>query len=575
MLNRDTVSSEQLGHLGLVAATIRELGIIERIDARLELNEKKGGMVSYGRRVAAMVINGLGFMNSRLYMTPHFFQDKPVAQLLGAELEAEHLNDDSLGRCLDKIAEYGVTKLYSELAFEIVKEKNLLSQRLHLDSTSFVLYGRYDGEEPPPGIANPHYGYSKANRSDLKQVMLSLVQGGAANIPLWMEALDGNSSDKTSFQETVRRVQAFTQSIHGMPDGLCFVVDAAFYVPEQLAQLNNVFWITRVPAQLKEAKALLDKPSHELTWETFDTNYRGSVYETVLYGIPQRWVLIESQQAWQRELKTFQRHLDKKSQELIKSLWHLSHQIFQCPDDAKQALKPLIKSLKYHQIHYEVLPVERHAGKGRPKPGAQKVVIGYQIQTSLSTCLETVRAKRETLGRFILASNQCDSTLLNNHAMLQQYKEQSCVESSFKFMKNSAFELDSFFLKTPARITALMMVMTLCLMVYNFAQAHMRQCLKENDETLPNQLGKPVQNPTMKWIAELMNVVAVVTIVTNNQKHRVVTNVKPVHQQIISYFGQYALEIYGLSTGLARGTGFSRPSIEQDNYKNRLSWCET
>lgn len=168
MLNRDTVSSEQLGHLGLVAATIRELGIIERIDARLELNEKKGGMVSYGRRVAAMVINGLGFMNSRLYMTPHFFQDKPVAQLLGAELEAEHLNDDSLGRCLDKIAEYGVTKLYSELAFEIVREKNLLSQRLHLDSTSFVLYGRYDGEECPSGIAHPDYGYSKANRANIK-----------------------------------------------------------------------------------------------------------------------------------------------------------------------------------------------------------------------------------------------------------------------------------------------------------------------------------------------------------------------------------------------------------------------
>lgn len=305
MLNRDTVSSEQLGHLGLVAATIKELGIIERIDARLELNEKKGGLVSYGRRVAAMVINGLGFMNSRLYMTPHFFEDKPVAQLLGAELEAEHLNDDSLGRCLDKIADYGVTKLYSELAFEIVREKNLLSQRLHLDSTSFVLYGRYDGEECPPGIAHPNYGYSKANRSDLKQVMLSLVQGGAANIPLWMEALDGNSSDKTSFQETVRRVQVFTQSIQGMPDGLCFVVDAAFYVPEQLAQLNNVFWITRVPAQLKEAKALLNKPSHELTWEAFDANYRGSVYETVLYGIPQRWVLIELQQAWQQELKTF------------------------------------------------------------------------------------------------------------------------------------------------------------------------------------------------------------------------------------------------------------------------------
>lgn len=78
-----------------------------------------------------------------------------MAQLFGDELTAEHLNDDSLGRCLDKIADYGVTKLYSELAFEIVREKKLLSQRLHLDSTSFVLYGSYDGEECPPLSYHP------------------------------------------------------------------------------------------------------------------------------------------------------------------------------------------------------------------------------------------------------------------------------------------------------------------------------------------------------------------------------------------------------------------------------------
>ncbi|AWN75227.1 IS1634 family transposase [Legionella anisa] len=203
-LDSNSVTSEQLGHLGLVAATIKELGIIEKIDARLNLNERKGGLVTYGRRVAAMVLNGLGFMNSRLSMTTHFFQDKPVAQLLGAEVSAEHLNDDCLGRCLDKIAEYGVTKLYSELAFEIAQEKGILGQRLHLDSTSFVLHGRYD-VEAPEDAPKPAHGYSKANRPDLKQVMLSLTQGGVANIPLWMEALDGNSSDKTSFHETVKK----------------------------------------------------------------------------------------------------------------------------------------------------------------------------------------------------------------------------------------------------------------------------------------------------------------------------------------------------------------------------------
>jgi len=158
--------------------------------------------------------------------------------------------------------------------------------------------------------------------------------------------------------------------------------------------------------------------------------------------------------------------------------------------------------------------------------------------------------------------------VLCNHDLLKQYKEQSCVESGFKFVKNNSFELDSFFLKTPSRISALMMVMTLCLMVYNFAQYHLRQCLEEHDEVLPNQLGKPVKNPTMKWIAELMNIIAVVTIISNNQKHRVVTNVKTVHQRIIAYFGKHALAIYGLPEDL------THVPIDYSNYKNLLHWCE-
>ena len=566
-LNRDTVSSEQLGHLGLVAATIRELGIIEKIDARLDLNERKGGLVSYGRRVAAMVLNGLGFMNSRLSMTTHFFQDKPVAQLLGAEVAAEHLNDDCLGRCLDKIAAYGVTKLYSEIAFEIAREKGLLGQRLHLDSTRFVLHGRYDVEVPETA-PTPTYGYSKAKRPDLKQVMLSLTQGGVANIPLWMEALDGNSSDKSSFHATVKKVQAFTKRLNAAPDGLCFVVDAAFYVPEKLAGLNDVHWITRVPAQLNEARTWLKKSTDELTWQTFDENYRATTQEVTIYGIKQRWLLIESKHAYARELQTFQRRLDRKATELGKTLWHMGNQEFKCQSDAEKSIKPLLKSLKYHRVHYQIIPIERYAEKGRPKPGVQKEVVGYQIVATFSSCLEKIRLEKQSLGRFILATNQFDMSQLDNHSVLTQYKEQSCVESGFKFIKNNAFELDSFYLKTPARIGALMMVMTLCLMVYNFAQYNMRKCLEEQDDVLPNQVGKPIKNPTMKWIAELMNMIAVVTITTDDQRHRIVTNVKKVHQRIITYFGKHALEIYDLPPDL------ERVEINYSNYKNLLHWCE-
>ena len=100
--------------------------------------------------------------------------------------------------------------------------------------------------------------------------------------------------------------------------------------------------------------------------------------------------------------------------------------------------------------------------------------------------------------------------MLSDSELLAQYKEQSSIEGGFRFIKDPAFEIDSFFLKSPERIGALMMIMTLCLMVYNLAQYQVRQCLKENNETLPNQLGKPVKNPTMRWLFQLMHMIAVV-----------------------------------------------------------------
>ncbi|MCC5791463.1 MAG: IS1634 family transposase [Legionellaceae bacterium] len=343
--SNENVKSEQLGHLGLIAAVIQDLGIIDKIDARIELNESKGGIVSYGRRVAAMVLNGLGFMNSRLCMMAHFFQDKPVARMLGDEVTADNLNDDCLGRCLDKIAEYGTTKLYAELAFEIAREKSLLGKRLHLDSTSFTLEGRYD-VDVPDGAPMPAYGYSKAHRPDLKQVMMSLVQGGEANIPLWIESLDGNSSDKKSFQETVRRVNSFMKGLQKNSAPLFFVVDSAFYVPEKLAELDDVFWITRVPAQLKEAKEWLKQAPSTLVWQRLNEHNRACDKIATIHGIKQRWLMVESKQAIEREEKTFQRKLNRLSEELIKKLWHLGNQIFQCQEDAEKAVAAVEKITK-------------------------------------------------------------------------------------------------------------------------------------------------------------------------------------------------------------------------------------
>ena len=143
MASPEHYSSRILNHLGLVSAMVDELGIVDWIDQILPKNQEKQ-MVSYGQAVKAMLLNGLGFNQRTLYLTPHFFQDKPVGRLLGEGIEAQPLNDDLLGRTLDAIFTYGPTALYSQLAVHSVFHLGLLCRFGHLDATSVHVDGRYN-----------------------------------------------------------------------------------------------------------------------------------------------------------------------------------------------------------------------------------------------------------------------------------------------------------------------------------------------------------------------------------------------------------------------------------------------
>jgi|SRR5215204_1583873 len=559
-------SVEKLGHHGLVASVIKELGIDKKIDKRLPIVKEKGAIVPHGQRVAAMVLNGLGFVNQSLYLSPHFFEDKPVSLLLENGIEAEHLNDDCLGRCLDKIAEYGTTKLFSEIMFEVVTEQGLFNKLLRTDTTNFNLYGAYD-VEIEASSPMPAYGHSKNHRHDLKQVTLSLTQMGEANIPVWMEALDGNCSDKKSFQDTVRKITKFTDEMKEAKEGLFFVLDAEFYIPEKLAELNNVGWITRVPATLKESKVLLNQSANELQWETYNEDYRISVVNKTIAGLPQRWLLIESKLGYAQQIKTFYRKTNTQYETIDKKLWHLSNQTFNCEDDATKALQAFSKTLKYYGVDYQIKPVLKYVNKGRPKSGEEKQCIGYRIEANLYFDLGKIAKEKVSLGRFILATNELDKTKMTDADILREYKAQTHIEAGFRFIKDPMFEVDSFFLKTPSRIGALMMIMTLCLVVYNYAQYKLRQSLKKQNDVVPNQLGKPVKNPTARWIFYLMATICVVSQEdSNGLKIRTVANLKLLHKLIIIHYGEHAKKIYGIPPDFQ--------ILDYDkNQKNLLEWC--
>lgn len=207
----EEVETLSMDHHRLLAAVCKDLKIAERIDSRLGI--EPGRVVSAGQAVIAMILNGLGFTNRRLYLTHQFFETKPVSRLLGADIEAKDLTDYILGHTLDDIWSYGSSQLFGEVAFDVVLENGLLGHLNYIDTTSLSVEGEYDVADKENVIHITH-GYSKDKRPDLKQAVLSLVVNGSSYMPIWMEALDGNSSDKTNFHETIKRVNEFKKQIN-------------------------------------------------------------------------------------------------------------------------------------------------------------------------------------------------------------------------------------------------------------------------------------------------------------------------------------------------------------------------
>lgn len=94
-----------------------------------------------------------------------------------------------------------------------------------------------------------------------------------------------------------------------------------------------------------------------------------------------------------------------------------------------------------------------------------------------------------------------------------------------------------------------MMIMTLCLMVYSFAQYDLRCALEKDNATIPNQDGKPTKQPTMKWVYRMFHGIQVLYIRTKAFFQELVINLDDVLKTIIGYFGAPAMRIYSLDSG--------------------------
>ncbi|MBF0543018.1 MAG: IS1634 family transposase [Candidatus Riflebacteria bacterium] len=546
------VATQNLNHLGLVASTIKELGIPEQIDQTL--GSEKSQVTKYvkvSECVSAMILNGLGFANQALYMVPNFFENKPLDRLINSGVKAEFLNDDALGRCLDIIAEEDPTKFFANIAFPIGINRKYRRRFARLDSTTFSVEGKYEGfgnsPEEDPQLIEINYGHSKKHRPDLKQIVLSMVSSGDAGFSFWAEPLSGNASDKKSFHETIAKVQEFQKEI-GDAEPFYWTADSALYSKTHLLKGSvKFFWISRVPETIKEAQEIVSRPEKAFQWQTLENGYKVSSMESNYGDIPQRWLLVSSQQAYDSEVETMKKQIKKEFEASENDLWHLSNEEFACVPDAMKKFREVVEKFKFHlAANYEIKTEPKFKTSGRPKVDEKPVRTVIRIVSTIKENKKAIAKTKLTKGRFILATNDLNQESLPDDQILREYKGLQKVERGFRFLKDPWFLLDKLYLKTPNRIAALTAIMALCLMVYNVAEYELRRSLKEGNLTLPNQLKKAVTNPTLRWIFQMMDGITIITMKVGRSVQTLVSNITDLRAKIIHLFGKHAEEIYGI-----------------------------
>ena len=300
MLNGKEIGVQNIDHLGIVAGIIHAIGLVEIIND--VIGEEKGEKVTAGHVVKAMILNGLGFVSKPLYMFPQFFETIACEHLIGAGVKPEYLNDDKLGRVMDKLFIKGLDTIFLIIALNAAHKFNVSLLSSHLDSSSMHLHGQYNSSLPEVIFENQQsgniqeseelsgapkeititYGYSRDHRPDLKQFIIELICSGDGDIPIFLKLASLNQADSSCFGKIAVDYQKQIKV-----DSF-IVADCALYTESNIKLMSQLRWLCRVPLSIKSAQSLISTlPESELV----DSNLQGYrfVEKTVTYaGCKQR-----------------------------------------------------------------------------------------------------------------------------------------------------------------------------------------------------------------------------------------------------------------------------------------------
>jgi transposase len=531
------VDTQIVGALPVVGAILEQWGLADILDRVVPWD----GDVPLGTLVEVLVTNRL-LEPKAMYAVGDWAKQAAVTDYFG--LTAEQLNDDRLGRALERIADHGLAA-QSAATLGAVKEWKLKVHQVHYDISNAELYGAYPHAQPAadadggtgpsptklPIVPFPTYGHTKSGRDDVKQVQFGLDVLGDGAVPIALLPLAGNSAEARTHVANLLHLKKMLPRHRFL-----YLGDTKLDTPENLAAAQQTAgeflcagaFTQPLQARFREVKDQLkpvaycsqadaNRPPEERDqYQACEVSDKVvGVFEGRNVGVKYRLIFVHSSAKAKQQAATRERHLTK----------------------IRAEFEQVEKILGKYSLKTEAA-IQRRLEQARGKYSEGKL-FSYTLtaaggQFALTWQIDAAELNRlqELEGVFVLKTNLSKS----KHpiaTVLAEYRNQSKVEKRFHHFKGP-LAVTPMFLENPKRIAGLLIVLLWALTVLSLMERQVRKNLKGRPMYGLYPENRPSPAPTGPRLLEKFAPLCVVIIHDDSGTHRRLAQLSNIQREILN-----------------------------------------
>ena len=542
MMNASTVfDAEVIGSLPLLVAYLDRLKLAETIDKSIPWE----GGVPLGTLVEVLILNRL-LNPCAMFRIDEWAQKSGVAAYY--DLDPNDLNDDLLGRGLERLAKHG-SLAQTALVLQAVREFDLNVSQIHYDLTSVEFYGAYErpaaaaapSQAPatPDTVKNnpapqPTYGRSKSGRKHVKQIQAGINVTGDGAVPVVHAAFDGNTAESTTHPDNIRRLKAIlpTSELLYIADTKFdteenfwaiveakgkFLCGGAFNVGLQGRFLKNIKELEPVKYWPKSQEKMAPEQRDE--YKAFElTDHLERTVDGKKQKHDYRLIFVWSEGKERQEIETRERHVGKMRAEFEKIERNLNHYTL------KEEKKIIQRLEKAKSMYTEGSLLEYTLGGEKGK---------YTLTWGMNTKALAEWQKLE--GVFVLKTNESRSKLPTGD-VLAKYREQINVEKRIGNLKGP-LAVAPMFLEKPERIAGLLTVLVWALMVMSLMERAVRRKLKGKPMFGLYPENRPSPAPTGPAILRCFETLCIVIVKHKHTQSRHLAELSAIQLKLVKLLG--------------------------------------